>query len=147
MTPNVDQVLRCLAGTLLTEIAPQLGVGYTGGSLSVIALLLFMIAAEHDRAAEVRHAENRELRALFAAAAAAVVDARLAQQLAAAAQSSDPSLRISDLDAANDALRRLLIALHAHVEEQRTDAARALERRIWEWLTLATDRRRVEVPI
>jgi len=147
MIPAVDQVLRGFAGTLLTQIIPDLGEGYASGTLSLMGMVLFMCAAEHDRAADVRHAENGELRALFADAAGHVADAALAQRLRAAAHTADPSLRIGDLDVANDALKRLLIDLHAHVEEQPTNDARTLERRIWTWLTLATDRRRIDLPI
>lgn len=147
MTPTVAHVLRCFAASLLTEIAPRLEQQYTGGSLTLMGLMLLMSAEEHERAADLRAQENRELRALFAEAAPAVGDASLARALAAAASTADASLRIADLDRANDELQHLLIRLHEHVESHTTPTARTLERRIWDWLDTATRRRHIDLPL
>jgi hypothetical protein len=50
-------------------------------------------------------------------------------------------VRISDLNRSNDRLRRLLIELHAHLEEIDTETARRIETAIWEELRVSTERR------
>ena len=57
----------------------------------------------------------------------------------------DASLRVPDLDAANLALRALLIELHAHVEELPGAEARRLEAAIWRELAASTERRKLSL--
>ena len=58
--------------------------------------------------------------------------------LESAAATSDSSLQISALNDANYELRRLLIALHIHMEQQKNEVA---EKQIWRVLTAMADRR------
>ena len=143
MTPDVDGLLRTSFLTLVGEVAPALG-GYLAGSAGAIGALLFMAAAEYERGADIRVAENAEMRALLAEGASLVAYADLAGRLRAGASESDPSLRISDLNAANDRLARLLIELQAAVEEM--PQAGAFEMKIWVYLTKAADRRKLPHP-
>ncbi len=89
--------------------------------------------------------ENDALRTLFRDAAATVEAPGLAGRLGEAAASRDESVRISSLDAANDALRALLIELHAELEERDDAASRALCERIWSELVRSTERRRLSL--
>lgn len=146
MKPEVDVVLGGFLGTLLTEIAPQLGGEYSLGSVGIIAMTIGMAAQEFDRAADIRIAENREMRALFAEAATLVEDSGLRARLSAAAASSDTSFRVSALNAANDALATLLIELQAAVEESHAAWAAAFEAKIWNYLVAAAERRKVVLP-
>jgi hypothetical protein len=60
-----------------------------------------------------------------------------------AAGSQEASLRISALDASNDALRQLAIELHAYVETQDAPAARRIEASLWRELAASTERRKL----
>lgn len=146
MKPEVDVVLGGFLGTLLTEIAPQLGGEYSLGSVGIIAMTIGMAAQEFDRAADIRIAENREMRALFAEAAPLVEDSGLRARLSQAAASSDTSFRVSALNAANDALAALLIELQAAVEESQAGWARGFEAKLWNYLVAAAERRKVVLP-
>ncbi len=143
MKPEVDQLLGLCAAQIAAELAPLLPAGYAQGQATLNAVMLSLAAQQYDRAAEIRVAENRDLRALFAELAPQVTDASLKTQLGAASRGEDASLRIAALNEANYALRRLLIALHAHIEDAPGVVARAAERRIWSVLRAAASRRQL----
>jgi FKBP-type peptidyl-prolyl cis-trans isomerase (trigger factor) len=140
--PGVEKVLEVLAGSLMMEIAPHVSQAYRQSSVGVSAILLTMIREEWDRAASRRIEENAALRALFRDAAPAVTDTDLRRRLETAAAERDPDARVSTLDSANDALRALLIDLHAHVEELDSAEAKRIDEAIWKELALSTERRR-----
>ncbi len=146
MKPDVDQILGLSAQQLMTQIAPQLPAGYSQSTAGLLGIMLGFCAQEFDRAAEIRVAENRDLRELFSELAPLISDAPLKAKLKAAALSADPSLKISDLNTANCDLRRLLIALQSCVEDIAGDAARAAERRIWGILLASAERRLLKLP-
>jgi hypothetical protein len=143
--PDLARVLEVCAAQLLLEVAPQVQPPYRQASVAVTGVLLSAMREELDRVAERRIVENRTLRALFERALPVVRDAALAARLADAAASGDGSFRLSDLDAANAALRRLLIELHAHAEEIDDPEARRLEDAIWRELAASTERRRLSL--
>lgn len=145
MKPDLARVLEVCAGQLLLEVAPQVQPAYRQASVTVTGVLLSAMREELDRVAERRVVENRVLRALFEEALPVVRDADLASRLADAAASADESFRLSDLEAANAALRRLSIELHAHVEQIDDPAARRLEDAIWRELAASTERRRLSL--
>ena len=146
MKPDVERTLQLLARSLLLELGPGLPHDYARKSAMLAAMLRASAAEEWDRAAEWRTEENRALREIFRAAAErGVADAALRERLAAAARSGDASLRVSELERANAALRALLVELHAHVEELATPDAREIEARIWDELRRSTERRRLSM--
>ena len=124
-------------------VAPHVTPAYRQSSVGVSALLLGMVREEWDRAAARRSEENAALRALFRDAAPAQTDTDLRRRLEEAAASSEKSLLISDLERANDALRSLLIVLHAQVELQTGPEARRIENAIWRELRASTERRKL----
>ena len=146
MKPDVPVVMRGLFGTMLMEIAPNLTAEYSAGSIGIMSMMIFMTAEEYDRAADIRAAENAEMRALFAGAAGLVEDAGLKAKLAAAAKGGGGSLRISALDKENAALAALLIELQTHAEESTSPHAAGLEARIWDYIVTAADRRKLTFP-
>ncbi|ABS64111.1 conserved hypothetical protein [Parvibaculum lavamentivorans DS-1] len=146
MKPDVPVVMRGLFGTMLTEIAPNLTAEYSAGSIGIMSMMIFMTAEEYDRAADIRAAENAEMRALFAEAAGLVDDAGLKAKLAEAAKGRDGSLRVSALDKENSALAALLIELHVHAEESTAPHAAGLEARIWDYLLASVERRKLPFP-
>lgn len=143
MKPDPSHVLERVMQSLLAEIAPAVQPAYRQASVAMHAMLLGSVREEFDRAAARRAEENAALRALFADAAATLGDAGLRERLASAARTADASLRVPDLDAANLALRALLIELHAHVETLAGPEARRLEAAIWRELAASTERRKL----
>jgi hypothetical protein len=143
MKPEVDQILNTSAMQLIGGIAPQLSGTYAQSSASLLGFMMMLSAQEYDRAADVRAAENADMRALFGELAPHVKDAALHARLEAAVGTEDRSLKISALDGANTDLRKLLIEAHAHIE---TLGARELERKIWTVLRAAADRRALKMP-
>jgi hypothetical protein len=143
--PDPSLVLERTLQSLLLEIAPSVTPSYRQATVTMQAMLLTVVREEMDRAAARRVEENGALRALFAEAAPAVREAGLRERLRSAAASADASLRVPDLDAANQALRALLVELHAHVEGLEGAAARAVEAAIWRELAASTERRKLAI--
>lgn len=138
MKPEVDQILALSSQHLMGALAPQLPPGYAQGGASLLGIMMMLSAQEYDRAAEVRAAENSDMRVLFREAAPKITDAELKSVVSKAATTEDRSLRISALNAENTELRRVLIRLQAYAEEH---GDRALEGRIWDVLKASADRR------
>lgn len=148
MKPEVHDVLGVFAGSLLTNVTPEIESQYVRDDLALMAFLLMISAEDYDRAAEVRVQDNQAMRTLFADAAQHVAADNLKQRLNEAANGEDPSLRITDLNAANDALKRLLIEVHEHVETAASNGApwaHALDRKIWDILHASTQRHAISV--
>ena len=143
MRPNIPNVLQGFTLTLMTEILPNLGGEYSMGNAAVMGQSLAVIANEFERGAEIRFRENEEMRALFAEAAGLVEDKALSARLAEAAAGRDASLLISALEKTNDALKTLLIELHAAVEVSKAPWAAAFDLKIWDHLLMAADRRKL----
>jgi len=137
MNPEVGTILGLTAQKIAQGFGEQ-GAAFAAGQAGLIGLVLGMSAAEYDRAAEVRVAENADLRALFAELAKDAPDAVLRGKLETSASSKDESLRISALNHANDALRRLLTEAMIDAESR---GAKASERRIWTVLQAMAARR------
>ncbi|HVY02596.1 MAG TPA: hypothetical protein VG983_02980 [Caulobacterales bacterium] len=138
MKPTIAQYLAGASATLMREIAPQVD-SYGRGHLGAIGAILSFAAREADRAADTLAREQDALRALFADAAEAPFAADLRARLREAAQAPRASLRVSDLERENAALKTLLIELHEAVEA-RPDGAE-LEARIWKILNDGADAR------
>lgn len=145
MRPTVDRALEVCAIALMGDVAPNVAPSYRQAAVMSAAVLLSSVREELDRIAERRIEENAALRGIFASAASVATEPALAARLAEAASGRDRGYRISQLDADNDALRALLVDLHAHVESLDSDAARALEARIWRELAASTERRRLSL--
>jgi hypothetical protein len=143
MKPEVDQILNTSAMQLIGSLAPLLPASYAQSSASLLGFMMMLSAQEYDRAADIRAAENADLRALFAEIAGAVKDAALRTRLEAASNTEDASLKISTLDAANHELRKLLIEAQTHVETLDT---RDIEKKIWNVLHASADRRVLKMP-
>ncbi len=143
---DIQRLLGGLAPTVFSSILPALGRDYSAGSAGVIGLALAVAGQEIDRAAEVLVTANRELRAIFSQASEWVPAGPLATRLREEARSTEPSLRLSVLGAANDRLNTVLIDLHAYAEEASGSAARRTERAILEHLAAAARRELVELP-
>ena len=142
MKPEVDQILGLSTGQLMSQIVPLLPNSFAIGSASLLGIMMTFAAQEYERGAEIRVAENTEMRALFREAAPQISDGELKTILSTASNTQDRSLKISALNAENTELRRVLIRLQAHAEEK---GLRGLERRIWDVLKASADRRLVRL--
>lgn len=147
MKIDVEQALLGFQTTLLTNVLPVLGTDYLAGSTGTIGVGLNLAAQEFDRAADLLVTDNRELRALFAAASESLEDAKLTARLREAATSRDASFRISELSHNNDTLNELLIELHTHVEELPGPPAQEMEGRILKHLRASASRRSLDFPV
>lgn len=129
MNPEGNKILQLSVQRLATEIAPMLGTQFGQGQIGLLGFMLTLVANEYERGADLRAKENDAMRRLFAELAPEIGDATLKQSAAEAAASRDASLKISALNEANYALRRLLAQVHAHVETLAD--GKALERKVW----------------
>jgi hypothetical protein len=145
MSPEGDKILGLTAMRLATVVAPALSDSYAQSSIGLLNFMLTLVAKEYERGADVRASENADIREAFAELTPLVADNELKAQLASAARDKDTSLRISALNASNYELRKLLIRLQAHLEEQDGPKARAAEKRIWQLLKAIAARRMVSL--
>jgi len=141
MKPEADQILMFSGLKLAAEYAPQIPTQYGQGMAQVVAALMFMSAQEFDRAADIRVSETVDMRALFKFLAPQVADAELRRDMEKAATTNEESLRISALNTTNEALRKVLIALHAHLEETGADT-----KPVWDVLKAMASRRVLSLP-
>jgi hypothetical protein len=139
MKPEASDILNISAEQLM-GLVPHLGASYLQGATAVHSILIRFAAREYERGAEIRVAENADIRALFAALGPLVSDAVLKARLDAAPE--DTALAISALDAVNAELRRLLTALHVHVEDA---GLRDADKRVWRLYTTLAARRAVSL--
>ena len=130
MRPFVPVAAAALAERLRAEILPEL-TGFRAGNVAMTAAMFDMIGEEWDRAAARLFEENAAIRAL------------LVRGGVRPPQDTDDDLRISALDANNDALRQALITLHADIEQRDDADARALEATIWDELRRSVERRKI----
>lgn len=142
MKPDAQDILNKSADQLMGQLAPALSATYSQGTAAIMALLMKFIAKEYERGADIRTADNNDMRALFTELAPHVGDAELRKRLEAAASTRATSLAISALNAANHDLRRILIALQIWIEDNGTREDR---QRIWSVLNAMADRRAVSL--
>lgn len=144
MSLTLEVVLHGVAATLRDRIAPALDDSFASEAARLAAMLITISANAVDDAAAVRVWENAALRALFGDAQDMVgpnMAGDLGDRLAQAVHSSDPGLRISELDEENNRLRTLLVELHEAVETMEGEGARAVDARIWQILRETVTRR------
>ncbi len=120
MTPTAQDLLSACIMTLATPPRPEDAGLFAAARLRLVALTNKLAALEAADAAAIRVRENAALRTILA-------EAGPAHGIAADKLPGDGDYSIATLDAANAALRRLLIRLH-EAAEQASD--RALDRKI-----------------
>jgi hypothetical protein len=141
MSPEIPTILALTMQRLAGGITEH-GAAFAQGQMGLIGMMMTLSAKEYERGAEIRVAENNDLRALFAALAPDLREAALKAKLLEAASSKDESLLISRLNANNYALRRLLTEMQIYAED---NGARAAEQRIWAVLKAMAARRLVQL--
>jgi hypothetical protein len=141
MKPEVGTILGLTVQKLATGIGDE-GAQFAQGTVGLLASMLTLSAKEYERGADIRFTENREIRALFAELAPSVQGGLLRKELIDASVATDRSLRISDLNEGNYALRRLLTRLQIDAEER---GALDAQKRIWAVLKALAQRRLVQL--
>jgi hypothetical protein len=141
MSPEIPTILQFSLQRLMGGITEN-GAAFAAGQMGLIGMMMNLSAKEYERGADIRFAENNDIRALFSELAPGVSDAALKRELEAMAAAKDVSLRISSLNESNYALRRLLTRLQIYAEEH---GARDAERRIWAVLKAMAARRLVQL--
>jgi len=130
MRLTTEQTLHRLGKMLTERIAPDVTSEFVAQSARLSAGALNICANWIDDAAAIRAEENAAIRTI-SGDAARLADGDLASRLETASASSDPGLKISELDAENHRLRLLLVEAHGWLETREDDPARALVQRIW----------------
>ncbi|MEM1150104.1 MAG: hypothetical protein AAGI03_06050 [Pseudomonadota bacterium] len=132
---DIGMILDRIGRTLVVEVGPALEGHYAGGKAGLSGLMAIMAGEAWDGAADRLSREIDGMKALLSAGG----DTE-------AAEISAESLRLSDLQAARNELAERLIALHAAVERDDSDAARALNTQIWGFLLLTAAERMPSPP-
>ncbi len=133
MNLTIENALHGIGELLRDRISPEIGDPFASQMARLSCGLLNICANWVDDAAEVRVEENAAIRVLLGDAAA-LARGELSARLAEAADSADPGLKIGVLDAENHRLRALLIEAQADLEARDSEAARAMDQRIWRLL-------------
>ena len=146
MRPDPSRVLGGVAATLSTAIMVDAKTPFGAYLAGVAAGLTGTLAVEIERIADRLYRENRALVELLANATPLLGNEMGSRIRSAVAEEAEPpNILVSTLVAANDRLRFLLIELHAIVESQSSEAARAMDERIWDELRESTRRRHIGI--
>ncbi len=140
MKPDAARVLQGVSLSLLTQVLPEVATPFGQQTTSVAAGLAAMVGEEFDRAADRLVAENGAVRTILRDAMP-LLAADLQASVTRALRTSAAGYRVSALQAENDALRGALVDVHAAIDTIESDAARAIDGRIWEELVESTRRR------
>ena len=146
MKPDVPVVMNQFFGKMMLELGPALEGTYASGSSNVMGMMMFMVGAEYERGAHVRVQDIADLRDIFGEAALLISDPVLKKKLEEAAQGSEATLLISELDLAHGHLANTLIELQVFLETAEADWAATLEKNIYGHLARSTDARRIPFP-
>ena len=142
MKPSPELVLNQAFAKIAMEMGPALPAGYGQGTATITGVLLLMVGQEFNRAAAIRLAENKAMRALFADCNAKVAGA-LSQKLRAASVGQDEDLTVAALDKSNGELKTHLIALHQAAE---ASSDKVLELRVLKMMQGWADARQIFLP-
>ena len=144
MKPEADDILRLSAQRLATAVMPLLSDFFAIGQVGMVSGMMNLVAREYERGADIRAKENSDIRGVFSRLAPQVRDTELKGKIEKASRTEDTSLLISELNASNYALRRLLSEMLTHIEQQQGTNARQAEKQIWSVLKRLADRRLVK---
>jgi hypothetical protein len=150
MIPKGAAGVGHIASRLVAELMPRASDLYMAADLAYLSLLQAMVAQDYDRAADVFVAEERQIVAILRDAAPHLKDDALRARIDAASEETPKSLRIGELTARSDTLLRLLIEVHAEVENAETAGAAwasTINADIWRFLETHAALRAYEIPV
>jgi hypothetical protein len=137
MIPRGSEAIRHLVTRIAQDLMPKATDAYTATDLGLFTALLGLVAQDYDRAAEVLVTEHAALLPILRQAAMHLDDDALKARIAEALTAPPTSLRISDLTARSDAALKVLIEVHAAVEDAQAHGAAwapAVNDEIWRFL-------------
>jgi paraquat-inducible protein B len=152
--PNQEELIKAIQTGIGAFFAPELQSLYAQSQMAVAMTLFGIAQRDYDSAVPDLVEANAQLRAMLAAATAALAqidrdDARTAIETAPAVPEPSASLRLSALRAEHDGLRAVLCALAPLIEPAADDPAlaplRPVRAALFAWLS-ADSKKRV-VPI
>jgi hypothetical protein len=130
MRPNAEEALRGFQSSLLTYVLPELQTEYARTEVMIVLALLGIIGGQWDGAAQRLVDDNASLRELSGRGAEALAGdpahTELGDALGSLAQGNDPSVRLSELSAANAQLRAAIAQLGAAVQGSDSEPLRSL---------------------
>lgn len=138
MSLDAGRFLQRLSESFLQGAVFELTTAYERSNAAGVGLLLGQLRNQLEGAVALLLEENNALTRLFADAAGQLDDVELCGRLAEAARGGEVEFRVPPLRARNEALRALLVDLHAHVERV---GHVGLETRIWQELAASVQRR------
>ncbi len=143
MRPDPGRVLMGLTSKLALTVAADCRTPFGQTTAGHAAALTMVLAQEVDRLPERLYRETEAVSAILEDALPLLDRTLAARVRETLANRTSPDLRISSLQAANDAVRAVLVDVHAAVEALDSAAARAMNERIWDELRESTRRRHV----
>ena len=143
MKPDPSRTLQGIAVNLLTNVMSEIRTPFGMQTVGFAGQLTLWLAEEAERGADRLVTENRATRELLADGLSLAGESR-ADVEAALATPAAPDLKLSSLQAENDALRRGLVILHAAVDSAPGSDAHAFSERIWDELVESTKRRQFQ---
>ena len=138
MTPTVPELLMGNFLCLMEPPPPESSGDFLQSRIGVTGMIALLCAQEAERGIAARVWENGAIRALLADASDAY-----GERFATAATGGDSDLSLAALDAANAALRRVLIDLHIAAETARDGALDTAIRALY---VKMADARRLDLP-
>ena len=143
MTLSTPELLRGSFAALSSPPPAESSGDFMAGTIGAVALILLLAAGESETAASVRYAENAAMRALFRQASEDDRDGAIGPIVANYVDGLEENLSLTALDAENDRLRAVLIALHVYAEES---GHRPLEQQILRLLHASAESRMLKLP-
>jgi hypothetical protein len=137
MIPRGSEAIRHLVTRIAQDLMPKATDAYTATDLGLFTALLGLVAQDYDRAAEVLVAEHAALLPILSEAATHLDDGALTARIAETLAVPATSLRVSALTARSDAALKVLIEVHAAVEDAQAAGAAwapAINDEIWRFL-------------
>jgi hypothetical protein len=145
MRPDAPRVFYGIIASVMRDIAPEMRTPFGQQSVGLVSMLLALAAQDYDGAAARLVEENTAIMDLLGRSRLVVGDPGLHERIdAAVGQAPARDLRISALQKENDALRALLIDVHAVVEALTGEDARAMNEAVWDEIRQSTRRRHLE---
>lgn len=148
MIPKGAQGIGHLITRVAQDLIPKGRDAYMATDLGYLTMLMGMIAQDYERAADVLVTEDAEISAILKKAVTVLEDKALAARIRGALDQKPANLKVAELTARSDLMLKLLIDLHAAVEEAEAKGAgwaRTLDADIWRFLEAHVSRHAYEV--
>lgn len=136
MIPKPSETLAHIGMRIMTDLIPKASDDYAAADLVFLTTMISMVGQDFERFADVHVREHRQMCDIFQRAMDHLPDA-LQARTRAVLDLPGASLLASELNARADVATRLLIDMHAWVEQRKDDGAAwagELDRAIWTFL-------------